>query len=259
MTCSDVDRKISEGMRGQALRSTVANHVAGCSRCQSLLEFLDAPIPLPFDEDTHRRTIQARLKQDLRPTRKLPSAPRIILGVVTIALVILGISTWLMGLRGYNALSPWHRTALIFYCFSLDVLLALALHQMFRPASRQLLPTHALLAVLLIGYPLLAMVLFPLQPVEHFFEEGIVCLAFGLIAAAITSVPIVFLVRGGHPFRHTLAGATVGGLSGLTAILILTVICSDHDAAHIALWHGLTVALSIVTGCAIGYFISRRA
>jgi hypothetical protein len=258
MNCSDLDRMISEGLREADLRATAGSHIANCARCQSLLRFMEAPLPLPFDESTRRGAISARLTADLRPAARPLGTFRTVLYVLGTVVAMVTIATLLMGAQGYERLSPDRRLALSLYAFTLLILLALSLAKLLRPASRTAIAPRWLLLAVLLGYPLLASLLFPVLPAPNFVAEGLVCLFFGLITSLLSSFLIWTFTRRGYPLNLVQTGAIIGALSGLIGILALHFVCPDHDARHVALWHGLTGILSIAGGSAAGWLAARR-
>ncbi|MBM3759425.1 MAG: DUF1109 domain-containing protein [Acidobacteria bacterium] len=173
--------------------------------------------------------------------------------IVASAAVSFGLWTAIMGIPGFNLLDHMRRLALTVYSFVLLVLLSISLARLLRPAVPRPISPTILLRSVAVGYPALASLLFPLQPVrESFFAEGVVCLLFGLITSFFASSLIWVLGRRGYVIHRTLSGAITGALGGITGIMILQWVCPDHEGAHIAFWHGLTGLLSIAGGALAG-------
>jgi hypothetical protein len=258
MNCGDVDRLLSEGIGISELQERAGGHIRGCSRCGPLVDFISEPIDPPHDESDSNRKIAASLTTNLSPAKPLASTAQIAVAIAGSSACGYGLWIAIMGIPGFSRLDHMRRFALTVYSFVLLVLLSISLARLLRPAApRPISPTLLLLSVA-IGYPALASLLFPVQPVkDSFVAEGVVCLLFGLITSIFASILIWAVGRRGYPVNRTLSGAITGALGGLTGIIALQWICPDHEGAHIAFWHGLTGLLSIAGGAMAGAI--RRA
>ena len=209
------------------------------------MKFLEVPIPLPLDEGGAEKRISKSLTQKLVPSIPMSNPKWIVLGILGVAVGIWGLWILLMGIPGYGELDRMRRLALTVYLVVLLFLLSWTLVRLMQPASPRPISPVILLGGVLVGYPLLASLLYPFNPAQGFLAEGLVCLLFGLITSLISGALIWRLTRRGYALNGLMAGAVIGALSGLIGILALHWICPDQEAAHIALWHGLVGILSV--------------
>lgn len=169
MNCSDVDRLLSEGIELRELQVRAGPHIRNCPRCRPLVEFMAEPIEAPHDENDSSRKIAARLTSKLAPAKPLASTGQIAVAIVASAAVSFGLWTAIMGIPGFNRLDHMRRLALTVYSFVLLVLLSISMARLLLPAApRPISPTILLLSVA-VGYPALASLLFPVQPVRESF------------------------------------------------------------------------------------------
>ena len=259
MDCSDVDKMLSAGMSLDDLMAQAGSHVRTCPRCGPLIEILHEPLAVPINESGIRKRIMRRISNHLEPAKVVGSTTRVALGIVGAASTTWLLWTLLMGIPGFGKLDHMKRLALTVYSFVLLVLLSISLARLIRPAAPKPISPIVLLTGVMVGYPVLASLLYPVAPpTDEFIAEGSVCLMFGLVTALISGSLIWAVGRRGYVLNGLLAGAILGALAGLTGILALQWICPDIDGGHIAIWHGLTGVLSVLGGLGAGYLASRR-
>ena len=259
MNCTEVDRMLSEGMSRVEILTRGGEHIRGCERCGPMLEFVEAAIVLPLDEGASERRISERLTANLLPAAPMPGPLRNVVGIVGVAAGIWLVWTLMMGVPGFKQLDKMRRLAMTVYSMVLLVLLAVSLVRLMRPASAQPIPPKLLVGAVVVGYPVLASLVFPVQPGHGFVAEGIVCCLFGLITSSLSGALVWGQMRRGYATNGVLAGSVIGAVSGLIGIVALQLICPDHEGAHIAVWHGMVGVLSVAGGSGAGYLASRRA
>ena len=79
-------------------------------------------------------------------------------------------------------------------------------------------------------------------------ENGMHCLAQGVFAGLGVGAALCAWLKGGAPTTPSRAGWVVGIAAGAAGATIVALHCAANDMMHIALWHGLAVALSGVVG-----------
>ncbi|MBJ7438293.1 MAG: DUF1109 domain-containing protein [Sphingopyxis sp.] len=79
-------------------------------------------------------------------------------------------------------------------------------------------------------------------------ENGIHCLMQGVLAGLGVGVALFVWLKGGAPTSPSRAGWVIGIAAGAAGATIVALHCASNDMMHIALWHGLAVALSGVVG-----------
>lgn len=214
---------------------------------------IPAPLPSPRLDLTARRV----LRQNLRPSRPLPSN-----GVLAAALVALlavqaaGLSL-LFGRSGWLALTPGGAAVLVGFTALVTGLMAPALIWSMVPASvfrwRPALP----LLVFAAGYLMAVAVLFPPGGLQRFFSRGVPCMASGLAVALVSSLVVLLLVWKGYAGSLSWTGALAGGCGALVGFVVLQLHCPILKAWHLAVWHGLIIVIPIAAGLAAGYLFSR--
>lgn len=262
MECGDIDRMMSEGWSAPAIREEAGAHISHCDRCGPLMEFYEAPLRLP-GKAAHAVSvagvrISSALQFGLEAAPPLPGAAKIVGAVLVTAAGVWIFWILLMGLPGYSQMDPMRRLALTLYSLALVVLLAGVLGRLIRPAAPKPVVPIVLLLGLVVGYPLLAMVLYPMTPGRGVVAEGVVCLQFGLISSILSGAVIWRATRRGYAWNGLLSGAVIGALGGLTGLLVLQWACPESEARHMTVWHGLSAGLSILGGVFAGYLEKRR-
>lgn len=79
-------------------------------------------------------------------------------------------------------------------------------------------------------------------------ENGLHCLAQGVFVGLGVGAALFAWLKGGAPTSPTRAGWVIGIAAGAAGATIVALHCPSNDMIHIALWHGLAVALSGVAG-----------
>ncbi len=79
-------------------------------------------------------------------------------------------------------------------------------------------------------------------------ENGIHCLVQGVFAGLGVGAALFAWLKGGAPTSPTRAGWVIGIAAGAAGVTIVALHCASNNMIHIALWHGLAVALSGIVG-----------
>ncbi len=78
--------------------------------------------------------------------------------------------------------------------------------------------------------------------------EGAKCLAMGVALGTIVGLSLVVGLRKGAATSPERAGLLTGLAAGSSGIFAFALHCPHNDIAHIGLWHGLAVAVSVGLG-----------
>lgn len=78
--------------------------------------------------------------------------------------------------------------------------------------------------------------------------EGAKCLAMGVALGTIVGLSLVVWLRKGAATSPERAGLLTGLAAGSSGIFAFALHCPHNDIAHIGLWHGLAVAVSVGLG-----------
>ncbi len=79
-------------------------------------------------------------------------------------------------------------------------------------------------------------------------ENGLRCMIEGALSGLGVGAALFFWLKGGAPTSPPRAGWVIGLAAGAAGATIVALHCSSNDMIHIALWHGLAVALSGIAG-----------
>ncbi len=79
-------------------------------------------------------------------------------------------------------------------------------------------------------------------------ENGLRCMIEGALSGLGVGAALFFWLKGGAPTSPERAGWVIGLAAGAAGAAIVALHCSSNDMIHIALWHGVAVALSGVAG-----------
>ena len=261
MNCADIDQLLSQGLTPAELRALpdVHLHTRQCPRCAALLQWAGAPIPAPDIPAPVVDRIKSIVHQDLKPVHPLPSVWIGLLAALLLTATLSFVHAKIFGTRGWRSLQSLELTLLLGLCALVLTAAAVSLWASLRPGAKQ--PVHPLAPILLlaIGFPLLTALLFPHTPDHHFLEEGVICLAVGLVFSAIAAAITFVCARRGYATDWRITGSLIGALGGVLGVVALMISCPNHEVAHMALWHGLVILTSIAAGFLAGRRRSRKA
>jgi hypothetical protein len=102
-----------------------------------------------------------------------------------------------------------------------------------------------------LGFMLLALVWLVPGSSGSFGEVGALgplsgCFTYALLVAVPTTLLAAWSLRRAFPAAAAWRGAAVGAACGLSSALVLTLHCASPLGGHIALGHGLPIAVSVV-------------
>jgi hypothetical protein len=137
-------------------------------------------------------------------------------------------------------------------------LFSLTLAWQIRPGSLQKIPAKLSWACFGVGFLTGAALLFPWRGAEAFVSRGWPCLLTGSAVAIPGGVLFWLLTRRGVPLSAGAFGGTLGAIAGLLGLTVLQFHCLYQNAAHLLLWHGGILVLSITTGLLVALAIERN-
>lgn len=79
-------------------------------------------------------------------------------------------------------------------------------------------------------------------------ENGLRCTVEGVLAGLGVGAALFAWLKAGAPTSPARAGWVIGIAAGAAGATIVALHCASNDMMHIALWHGLAVALSGIAG-----------
>ena len=220
-----------------------------------LLELAPAPELSP---ELHGR-VSGAISASLRPVKPIPSAAALAGQFASIFLVFAAALIVMMGVTGWRTLSVWQALG-IFAILAVGVsLLSLVLAWQIRPGSLQKIPAELAWSYFGVGFLTGAALLFPWRGTEGFVLRGWPCLLAGTAVAIPGGVLFWLLSRRGVPLSAGTFGGTLGALAGLLGVTVLQFRCIYQDVAHILVWHGGVLVLSIAAGVLVAVAIERTS
>lgn len=204
-----------------------------------------------------RESIRKMILADLKPVEPLPSDKMLGVGIQLTAAVGIGGFLSAMGLRGWRLMNLTQTVALGALAVAAAACLAVAFVRTIRPGAQPPpVRIEAAVGLLCLGFPVAcAAVYAPAADTDHALRNGLACLGLGSLLTASSCWALFRLARRGVILDGVRAGATIGALSGLVAMVGLQGFCPHQEASHLAIWHGLVILMSV----AVGILQGRRA
>jgi negative regulator of sigma F NrsF-like protein len=215
-----------------------------------------APTP-EFSPDLQRQIIDA-IGDSLRPVRPLPAVGVLSGQFAAIFLLFAAALIAMMGVMGFRTLHAWQVLGIVAILAAGVALFSLALAWQIRPGSQQKFPASLSWACFGVGFLTGAALLFPWRGTEAFVSRGWPCLLAGSAVAIPGGVLFWLLTRRGVPLSAGTFGGTLGAIAGLLGLTVLQFRCLYQDTAHLVVWHGGVLVLSIAAGVVAGLVIERR-
>ena len=218
-----------------------------------LLDLIPAPELSP---ELHRK-LSGIFGASLQPVNPLPAARVMAVQFVSIFVVFAAALIATMGVAGFRALHAWQAVGMIAILAAGVSLLSLVLAWQIRPGSLQKVPAQLSWTTFGVGFLTGAALLFPWRGVEAFASQGLPCLLTGSAVAIPGGILLWLLTRRGVPLSAGAFGGTLGAVSGLLGLTVLQFRCIHQDAAHVIVWHGGVLLVSIVAGVLTARVIER--
>jgi hypothetical protein len=207
--------------------------------------------------DLHRK-ISGALTASLQPVKPMPAAHVLSGQFASIFLVFAAALIAMMGVTGFRTLDAWQALGIVAILAVGVSLFSLTLAWQIRPGSLQKIPAKLSWACFGVGFLTGAALLFPWRGAEAFVSRGWPCLLTGSAVAIPGGVLFWLLTRRGVPLSAGAFGGTLGAIAGLLGLTVLQFHCLYQNAAHLLLWHGGILVLSITTGLLVALAIERN-
>jgi hypothetical protein len=203
--------------------------------------------------------IRGLLTSRLSPVRPLPSNPVLIaLALASFALIPL-LATMYSGHGALRVLSVFQMVVYFGSFLLLAILFAMAVMEQIIPGCKRWVKPGVLMAGAALFLVALAPVLFENFALDGFVKNGVPCLTFGTICAAVGGALGFFLIRKGFLTSPLEAGVLTGCFAGLSGVTALGFVCPFLNAPHILVWHFGTMAIGTTAGALIGVVLQWRA
>ncbi len=234
---------------GAALSPTEQRHLAECPVCQAIYAAQPRPPAAPTRLSSQ---VLNSVLADLKPVKPIPGPGWLVLAFTAILMGVLGLAIWRTGSAGFSALSPMARMLLLSIIGVGALLLSYSLAQRMIPGSLQRVPVLQVTLGLAVAFISVVALMFHDVTDWNRLAMERSCLWLGLIAAVITAIAGARLVRRGAWVNRVATVVSIGALSGVSALLVLTVHCPILRASHILLWHGGAAAVVILAAWLVG-------
>lgn len=218
-----------------------------------LLELVAAPELSP---DVCRK-LSGTLAPSLQPVKPLPAARVLMVQFASIFVVFAAALIATMGVAGFRTLHVWQALGIVAILAVGISLLSLVLAWQIRPGSLQKIPAAVSWASCGIGFLTGAALLLPWRDSVAFASQGWPCLLTGSAVAIPGGLLFWLLARRGAPLSAITFGGTLGAIAGLLGLNVLQFRCIHQDAAHVIVWHGGVLLVSIVAGVLIACVLER--
>lgn len=257
--CAQIDGEFDRqfGNADRPLSEFARHHLDNCERCRKLRQWIHEPAP-GIGDSLHLETrVRGSLLGSLTPVAPIWSSHVLILQLAGSFLLFAAAVAVAMGLAGLRQMSSIQLVTMTAWMIAGAGLLCRSLSWQMVPGSLQRYSPGRLAALLAAGFLLLTAILFPFREPEAFAARGWHCLKAGLLMAAAASLLFWFLISRGVVLRIGAMGASLGAAAGLVSVAVLQASCPYQDLAHLSVWHGSVLVISIVAGSAIANAIPR--
>lgn len=264
----ELDAVLSQNAEARASRPTQVKlsdralaHLQKCERCRRLYHWItegrSAAIGSEQTTPAVVESVQARLKQSLRPV-KPQASPRVLAAQFLLVFLLFSAPMiGMMGTAGLHEMNPTQMVGIVTVLVCGAALLSFSLAWQMSPGSLHRVPPRIAVSVLAAGFLAATAVLFPWQEPRAFLERGSECLKAGLLMAAPSSLLFWLLVRRGHTLASGMLGASLGAIGGLLGASVLQFTCNRQDAVHLLVWHGGVVILSLLLGVIVTWGVNN--
>ncbi len=214
-------------------------------------------VPAPELSPDLRRKLSGDLGASLGPVKPLPSARVLMFQFASVFLLFAAALIATMGVAGLRTLQVWQALGVVAILAIGVSFLSLVLARQIRPGSLQKIPVALSWTSYGIGFLTGAALLFPWHESKGFASQGWPCLLTGSAVAIPGGILFWLLTRRGTPLSTVAFGGTLGAIAGLLGLTVLQFRCIHQDAAHVIVWHGGVLLVSIVAGVLIALVLER--
>ena len=228
-----------------------------CGTYESVVKALDA-LARP-SESAQPPGIPDGLLAGLKPVRPLPSDRILILLVMGMFLGFTLLLATAVGLQGFSTLTLIERIVYYGIVGFYAVLFSMAAVQSAIPGARVRVGRGRIAAGSVIAVALIASLLFRNFGLDHFVSFGIPCLRFGCVSAALFGGITTILLRRGYVTDIGATALLISYFAGFSGVAALSLHCQLQNASHIIVWHLGAMAVSGLSGVAIGAIVRANA
>lgn len=262
--CRAVDRELDRGFgaAGSNLSGQARQHLEQCEQCRMLYEWASRSMPPAPSSPRLYGRIESAIQVSLQRVSPRPPTRAIAFGFGTAFLLFAIPAAAMLGLGGVEKMNLLQLMAITAVLALGAALLALSLAWQITPGSLQRISARGAVNILVAGFIVGVVFLFPWHTPEAFVARGWPCLKLGLMMALPAGLLFWLVARRGAPLDRTALGGTLGAISGLLGVSVLQFHCNRQEAEHLLFWHGGVLLASTVAGALIASATShwgRRA
>jgi len=213
--------------------------------------------PAPFLSPDLQRKISGALMDSLQSVKPMPWAGVLAAQFAAVFVVFAAALIAIMGITGFRTLNSLQAIGIVTILAVGVSLLSLVLAWQIRPGSHQKISAQLSWACFGLGFLTGAALLFPWRGAEAFVSLGWPCFLMGSAIAIPGALLFWLLTRRGVPLSAGTFGGTLGAIAGLLGLTVLQFRCVHQDAAHLLVWHGGVLFLSIAIGVLAAIAIER--
>ncbi len=228
-------------------------HLAQCPVCQALYNAQPAATLVPESNTTRlSNRVLTSVLADLKPVKPIPPPWVLATAFAAVLIAVLALAVWLTGSAGFFALSAMAKMLTLSIIGVGALLLSFSLAQRMIPGSLQRVPVLQVALALAVAFIFVVALMFHDVTDWKTLAMQRTCLWLGLAAAIVTATLGSLVVRRGARINRFATVVSIGALSGVSALLVLTVHCPILKATHILVWHGGAVAVAILAAWLVG-------
>lgn len=224
-------------------------HLSHCPVCRALRDTVPKP-QSEFSPLSNRAWTS--VLADLKPVKPIAGPWPLALAFTTVLFVVLALAVWLTGSAGFFALSGMAKMLMLSILGVGALLLSFSLAQRMIPGSLQRVPVFQVALALAVAFILVVALMFHDVTDWKTLAMQRTCLWLGIGAAVVTATLGSLVVRRGAWINRFATVVSIGALSGVSALLVLTVHCPILKATHILIWHGGAAAVALLAAWLVG-------
>ena len=245
----DVGEHLEFVAPGAPLSPEAQRHLSQCPLCQALQ---GAQMPPQSEPSRLSDRVLTSVLVDLKPVKPIASPWVLTLAFTATLIATLALVVWLTGSAGFFALSATARMLMMSIIGVGALLFSFSLAQKMIPGSLLRVPVLQVALALAVAFIFVVALMFHDVTDWKTLAMERTCLWLGIGAAVVTATLGSLLVRRGAWINRFATVVSIGALSGVSALLALTVHCPILKATHILVWHGGAVLVAILAAWLVG-------
>jgi len=245
----DVGQHLDFVAPGAILSPEKLRHLSQCPVCQTLHASQPAP---QFEPAQVSDRVLTSILSDLKPVKQIAGPWLLALGFTAILAAVLAVVVWLTGSAGFFALTAMAKMLMLSIIGVGALLLSFSLAQRMVPGSLQRVPVFQVALALAAAFIFVVALMFHDVTDWKTLAMQRTCLWLGIAAAVVTALLGSLVVRRGAWINRFATVVSIGALSGVSALLVLTVHCPILKATHILIWHGGAAVVVILAAWLVG-------